>query len=108
MSRVTLSREAEHDLQAISDYTVQEWGVAQARRYLNGIYQSITKLAKNPKLGHVHADIPAPYLVFAVGKHLIVYRVAGDHIDVHYIPHSAMDLAARISGIIRQSGDSDW
>lgn len=105
MSRFTLSREAERDLQTISDYTVRTWGTAQARRYLNDIYHAIDAVAKNPKLGHLHPDIPAPYLVVASGKHLIVYRVDGAHILVHYVPHSAMDLEARISSILRPSGD---
>ena len=46
-----LSKQAERDLIAIWDYTIEQWGEAQADSYLQAMQAAIRLLVDNPDLG---------------------------------------------------------
>jgi toxin ParE1/3/4 len=52
-----LSLAAEEDLQLIFDYTQQEFGVAQAVLYLEGIEKLLLQLQSNPSQGRNRTEI---------------------------------------------------
>lgn len=92
-----LSREAGLDLGEIEDYTARTWGDDQAEKYLREIFQAFEGLANNPDMGRSRADVPPPFLVYAVGSHLIVYRCQQvERIEVLNVLHPAMNIAARM------------
>jgi toxin ParE1/3/4 len=99
MKRYILSREAGLDLAAIEDYTARTWNDAQAERYIHALFAAFAKLAKNPKLGHKRQDVPAPYLCYASGKHLIIYR-ARAQVEILTILHPAMDIEKRLQAAL--------
>ena len=96
--RFVLSREAGRDLEEIETYTAQNWGDDQAEQYLREIFDAFDALTQNPSLGRRRDDVPAPYLVHAVGSHLIVYRLGIDldRIEVLNLLHPAMNVRARL------------
>ena len=51
MADVRLSCRAETDLAEIADYTIERFGVEQARRYRDDLEACFLNLAKNPGLG---------------------------------------------------------
>ncbi|MGN6208725.1 type II toxin-antitoxin system RelE/ParE family toxin [Asticcacaulis sp.] len=69
-----LSKEARSVIEEIEDYTAMTWGDTQAARYVEALFQAFHKLGDNPALGRSRPDVPPPFLVYAVGSHLIVYR----------------------------------
>lgn len=99
-----LSPEAVHDLGEIYDFTAARWGDEQAATYLRRLDSACRDLAANPGKGRRRADVPAPYLVFSVGSHLIIYRIVESRVEVLNILHPAMDLAARLrQALVRQT-----
>ncbi len=97
MSRtIYLSPQAWRDLEAIEDYTLETWGARQAEIYLQLIDDAFTRIAENPKLGHHHPDVPAPYRAYKVGKHVAVYRYDAEKVELLNILHPAMDVKKRL------------
>ncbi|MEC4590695.1 MULTISPECIES: type II toxin-antitoxin system RelE/ParE family toxin [Nitrospirillum] len=93
-----LSHEAGLDLVEIEDYTAREWGDAQAESYIRALFLAFEKLARNPQLGRRRSDVPGPFLVYGVGRHLIVYRFqeVRDRLEILNVLHPSMDIAARM------------
>lgn len=93
-----LSKQAERDLSEINDYTALKWGESQSERYIHDLFAGFERLASNPELGRRRQDIPEPYLTYAVGSHLIIYRhnQAKSRVEVLNILHPKMDIAKRL------------
>lgn len=64
---------AQKDLQNIVDYTVNNWGDAQADKYIDGLVELITSLANNPALGARHDELKNGLLGFPYKSHKIYY-----------------------------------
>lgn len=93
-----LSPESLRDLEFIEEYTIQNWSASRAKSYIQQFFAAFQKIADNPNIGRTRDDIPAPYKVFAVGSHLVVYRYAEkqNRIEVLNILHPAMNLEERL------------
>jgi toxin ParE1/3/4 len=102
-----LSLEAGHDITDIEDYTALTWGDGQAEVYIHELFEAFQKLAGQPHLGRFRPDVPAPYLVYAVGSHLIIYRInqAREQVEVLNILHPAMDIEKRLKEALRGKRD---
>ena len=87
-----LSPRAEADLDEIWDYTETTWGTAQAETYLREIGTAFDVIAADPRRGQDCSHIRAGYRKFAVGSHVIFYRMAGNTVDVVRILHGRMDF----------------
>ena len=61
MADFGLSSQADTDLAGIADYTIETFGIVQARRYWDGLDAGFQNLADNPLLGQ-SADHLAPQL----------------------------------------------
>ena len=48
MADFRLSERAASDLSGIADYTIQDFGIEQARRYRDGLVRSFRQLSDNP------------------------------------------------------------
>ena len=98
MTGFVLSPAARTDIEHIWDYTVDNWGVDQAERYVRGIREACEVLANGHRQGRAVDEIRAGYLKLAVGSHFLFYRITGDgQIDVVRILHRRMDVPARLS-----------
>ncbi|MEP7267560.1 MAG: type II toxin-antitoxin system RelE/ParE family toxin [Saprospiraceae bacterium] len=65
---------AREDLFEIFIHSVLEYGNSGADKYLATIYKGVSKLYKNPLMGHKREDLPVNYLALMVGQHFIIYR----------------------------------
>lgn len=97
MARYVLSPLAAADLQLIYDYTLDQWGEAQAERYLAALRDRFRWLITHPDIGKQRNDIGWGLRSFPEGKHLIFYRVAGKNIEVAAVPHQREDPASYLS-----------
>ena len=94
MNRTRFSPAAQDDLSAIWDYTVHNWGVAQAERYILGIREACEALADGRRKGSNADNIRPSYRKLTVGSHVMFFRVTvGGEIDVIRILHQRMDVA---------------
>ncbi len=98
MAKVILRQKAIDDLNAIWDYTFEEWSENQADRYYSTLKFDCMQIGENPKLGKEYGGVNKNLLGFRSGKHIIFYQqIAEDEIEIIRILHERMDLRNRIS-----------
>ena len=83
---------AETDLIEIYTYSYQQWGTSQADKYINILREGVNRLVSNPRLGKQRADIPAECFVYHVQRHLIIYRLHQDNIEILRVLYDGMDM----------------
>ncbi|MDC7675703.1 type II toxin-antitoxin system RelE/ParE family toxin [Asticcacaulis machinosus] len=109
--KFSLSRQAERDIREIEDYSARQWNDQKAANYVRGLFAAFEKLAQRPGIGRARPDIPPPYLAYAVGSHLIIYRHNAKlgRVEVLNVLHPAMDIEKRLSKAIKEvhKGDAD-
>lgn len=96
------TNDVERALAEIHRYTLENWGEAQANKYLKNILSCFHQLAENASLGHRHRLIDDPYRIYPTGRHYIVYRYNSKAIYITAILHESMDIASHITKISSQ------
>ena len=96
MAGYALSPAAEADVEEIWDYTVRNWGEAQAERYTRDIRDACEALGDGTLSGRSAENIRAGYRKAVVGSHVVFYRVRDDVVEVIRILHQSMDVGRRI------------
>ena len=71
MAGFLLSPAARTDLDNIWDYTIREWGEAQAERYTRDIQTACEGLASGKRISRSAENIRAGYLKAPSGSHMI-------------------------------------
>jgi toxin ParE1/3/4 len=101
--RVHLIIDAQRDFQTILAYTVETFGVRQARRYEALLIKAILRLHQGPNIaGSIARDDIRPHLrslplvPSSRSRHFILYRRQNGVIEVLRILHVAMDFSRHI------------
>lgn len=92
MSEVILSPRAKLDLGNIWDYTLSQWGVEHAEKYVRELWSSMEHAANNPIKSIDIGDVRREYKKSKSGSHVIFFKVTGTGIDVVRILHQKMDF----------------
>jgi toxin ParE1/3/4 len=74
MADYQLTHHAEKDLQAIARYTLQHFGVSQARRYRDKLFKMLDLLAEFPFIGSDQSPIKPNVRRHRFHSHVIYYR----------------------------------
>lgn len=90
MKSLAFTPAAMADIEAIWDYSAENWGADQADRYTDEIRDACLALAAGWKIGRA-ADIRAGYSKYVTGSHVIYYKDQADRLDVIRILHSRQD-----------------
>jgi toxin ParE1/3/4 len=88
---------AEVDLSDIWDYTEETWGPRQAREYfaeLDRIFQSIVSF---PEMARQRTEFDPPVRIHRFRKHLIIYLINDNQIDVIRVLHSRSNWTALLA-----------
>jgi toxin ParE1/3/4 len=108
MSRVVLSAAARFDRREITAYTVERFGLGQARRLRHQFEATLDNLAESPLIGRTNRELDPrgrSFRYFVVMKSfIIVYEPTDDGIRVARLLHGARNLAAELD---RHAGDAD-
>ena len=96
MAGYALSPAARADIEEIWDYTVRQWGEAQAERYTRNIRDTCKALGDGTLSGRSAEDIRAGYYKAAVGSHVLFYRVRPNVVEIVRILHRNMDVGRHI------------
>ncbi|MFC5758800.1 type II toxin-antitoxin system RelE/ParE family toxin [Rhizobium sp. GCM10022189] len=97
MKAYVLSRAAVADLDAIWDYTFDNWGQAQADRYIDDIRRACEAIGTGSRTGRPVDDIWPGILKLAINSHFLFHRSLEDgRIGVVRILHKRMDVDARL------------
>ena len=91
MTDYRLTSRAEADLAGIADYTIEAFGIEQARRYRDDLEACFRNLAENPRLGR-SAEALAPGLRRLEHRaHAVFYAEDKDGVLIVRILHARMD-----------------
>ncbi|MEM1081083.1 MAG: type II toxin-antitoxin system RelE/ParE family toxin [Pseudomonadota bacterium] len=92
MAEYPLSNRAASDLAEIADYTIEAFGMNQARHYRDSLKQYFKMLASNPLAGRSAEHIDANLRCFELQSHMVYYFAESDHLLVARILHKSMDV----------------
>lgn len=93
-----LSRWAEEDLVGIAEHTLETWGERQFAKYRALLDQSFAKIAGNPltlRSKDRHEIFPG-CRTFHVGRHVILYRIKGNVVEIARVLHDSMECERHI------------
>ena len=90
MPEVRLSKRAERDIGDIADYTIEQFGIEQARTYRDSMNACFNSIVENPKLGKKIDHIRKGYRCLMHQSHAIFYKVERRDILIIRVLHQAM------------------
>jgi len=96
MAEYRLSPRAQRDLDAVFDYTVAQWGLPQALRYIDRIEAACADLAAAPLQAQDCSSIRPGYRRRGIEHHVLYFRPTRYGIAVMRILHQRMDAARHI------------
>jgi len=88
-----LSKEAQNDLEHIWLYTLENWSIDQADRYLNLLIDEMEYLCLKPNSGFNFDHIRIGYWRTKVKSHFIFYRInQTNQLEIIRVLHERMDV----------------
>ena len=93
-----ISKEAEKDLEKIWLYTLENWSMEQAERYLNLLFDEIDYLCLKPNSGFDFGNIRKGYWRSKVKSHFIFYKINNkqNELEIIRVLHEMMDIENHI------------
>lgn len=91
MAEYRLAPAAERDLEDIWLYTQEQWGSAQADRYVDILNAAFAELARAPQIALACDHIRPGYRRRSVERHMIYLRMTDYGIAIVRILHDRMD-----------------
>lgn len=98
MGEIRLTARAEADLAGIADYTIETFGIEQARRYRDDLEGCFRTIAENPRLGRSAEALAAGLRRVEHRSHVVFYLVDESGILIVRVLHSSMDAGRHVSG----------
>ena len=86
-----LSRLAEADLAGIADYTIQTFGIDQARRYRDGLERCFQSLADDQLPTYSAEQHAAGLRRYTYQSHVIFFKPTDDGVFIVRVLHTRMD-----------------
>ena len=87
-----LSPAAQSDVAEIWDFTAKNWGLDQAEAYIRRIKSAVLTIAEDHRLGRPCDHVRTGYWKYAVGSHILFYKVDQSGVDIVRILHAHMDF----------------
>ena len=92
MARYRLSNRAFADIVDIGKYTIERFGIEQARRYRDRLEDALQMLADNPKRGRPAEHIAPGLKRSNYQSHAVFYRLEARGILIVRVLHQQMDF----------------
>ena len=86
-----LSPEAKKSLLQISNYTLNNHGETQRKRYLKSLRDKMRLISKSPDLGLERGEIKKGYYSISAEKHFIYYRIIKNQVEIIDVLHQSME-----------------
>ncbi|WP_118986962.1 type II toxin-antitoxin system RelE/ParE family toxin [Photorhabdus sp. CRCIA-P01] len=91
-----LKPKAEQDLEAIFEYSYQEFGLERAYQYIKNIDRAFHTLAEAPGLARNYSHVRPGVKSFPVASHIIFFRLMANGITIVRVLHQSMDYQRHI------------
>lgn len=92
MANFYFTEQAEKDLEAIIDFTVQRWGAAQSHNYIDELEALAQILADNPLLGTERDELSQGLRSFPYQSHVLFYVLQQEGIAIVRVLHTSVDV----------------
>ncbi len=97
MADYRIARLAQNDLQNIWEYTVKEWSVSQAEKYIDGLLVCFNAIANGKTKGKAANHIRQGYKTAYYGRHIVFFRIGADQVtEIIRVLHASMDIENRL------------
>lgn len=96
-TRILLTERALQDIRDIETYSIERWGAATARKYIDGIESALDRIVEKPDLVREEPQFAASLRFYRVQKHVLVCDVQDDAIYVLTVVHTSMDIPSRLA-----------
>ena len=98
MAECVLSSLAEADLSEIAEYTIENFGIKQARRYRDGLESRFQTLANNPFIGRSADDLAPQLRYLEYQSHNIFYlpQTQKNNVLIVRVLHASMNAERRL------------
>jgi len=96
------TRAAVADIQSIRAYTLENWGGPQERRYLDSMWGKFEELLADPQRWRSRDDLFPGCQIAAQEKHVILFRIEGNVLQIVRVLHGAMDYPRHIPSAFRK------
>ncbi len=104
MANYRFFKTADKQQDQIWDYTFQQWGQAQAEKYIRGLHSHMQHLADKalpwrtlPQTLTNPLDLDIPVHFSHYEQHILFFRELSDGIGILSILHQSMDLPVRLA-----------
>jgi len=91
-----LTQAAISDLQSIREYTLDMWGAEQENAYLDSIWNKFEEIVTKPERWRRREDLFPGCQIAAQGRHVILFRVEGNILQIVRVLHTAMDFKRHV------------
>ena len=89
---------AEADLADIIDFTLENWGVEKAHKYIDGLEELVQMIADNPDIGINLENLIEGVFCFPYESHLLYYlKQTTDRVAIIRVLHQCMEPENHIS-----------
>ncbi len=92
MPELHLSRRAATDLAEIADYTINEFGIDQARLYRDQLQACFQSLLDNPQLGRSAEEVSPGLRRIRQQAHVVFYKYGQGELHIVRVLHHSMDF----------------
>ncbi|MDT8321100.1 MAG: type II toxin-antitoxin system RelE/ParE family toxin [Xanthomonadales bacterium] len=92
MADYRFSVRAAMDLEAIAEYTIERFGIGQARRYRDELKSCFDQLAANPKLGRRAEQLGPGLRRYEHRSHIVFYQAIDTDVLIVRVLHYRMDV----------------
>ncbi|GJL56132.1 MAG: toxin ParE1 [Nitrospirales bacterium] len=97
MARYQLSVRAQSDLDEIADYTINTFGIEQARRYRDSLETCFQTLAESPLLGRSAAQLSPDLRRYEIQLHVVFYILTETGVLIVRVLHERRDASKQIN-----------
>lgn len=91
MEKYILSTEAQLDLEEIFEYSVQEFNLEQAIKYLQELENTFNLLISNPNIGIYRKELFWNLRSIVKNQHVIYYIIGNSNIRIIRVLHHSQD-----------------
>ena len=92
MAKYRLSRRAAADVEEIAEYSIERFGIKQARRYRDRLEKCFQILAEKPRLGRSAEQLAPDLQRFEHESHIVFYIPKGYGVLIVRVLHEKMDV----------------
>lgn len=96
MLELEVTPRAELDMAEIFEYTYENWGIIQADRYQDELFEGMQIILDNPEIGEAYHHQKRSYRKLHVNRHLLFYRIESQTCIIIRILHDKMDIIRHI------------